>query len=38
MGRSRPEPVMPVTAPLRDQPGYECGHGTLSEPKIGSTP
>lgn len=63
MGRSRPEPVMPVTevgvcgegrrrqgdghgqgpdqrlaAPLRDQPGYECSHGTASEPKVRSAP
>ena len=34
MGRSRPEPVMPVTeaaAPPRALPGYECRHGTVSE-------
>jgi len=35
MGRSRPEPVMPVTAaaaPRRALPGYERRYGTVSEP------
>ena len=49
MGRSRPEPVMPVTEagfeerpwtagrPLRDWPGYERGYGTVRDLKPGST-
>jgi hypothetical protein len=29
------DPDQRLAAPLRDQPGYECGHGTVSGPKVG---
>ena len=29
------DPDQRPAAPLRDQPGYECGHGTVRGPKVG---